>query len=190
MRIGEYALLELCIDCVMLVYLMPHVPKTRSMSTETDVTQCHVAQAFELIYFRLLRHLCALVEAYIDLVDVEAGAMMTLKTATYFLCRSVSRQVEASGVGQVPTESPPKPTPITQEPKAEIVISTTKPIRVKVLQKPLDLAEGDRKPISKLPDIKSLQQRRVTAWSEHLKRFRDAKYDDRVGLKKELTKLI
>lgn len=190
MKIGDYALLELCIDCVMLVYLMPHVPKTRSLSTETDVTQCHVAQAFELVYFRLLRHLCALVEAYIDLVDVEAGAMMTLKTATHFLCRSVNRQAEASGAGQVPTDSPPKPTPSTQEPKGEIVISTTKPLRVKVLQKPLDLVEGDRKQISKLPDIKSLQHRRITAWNEHLKRFRDAQYDDRVGLKKELAKLV
>lgn len=62
----ELALLEITCDCVMLRYLLPHLTKVRSMTNplETEVDQGQFSQAFELIYYRLVRQLCALVELY------------------------------------------------------------------------------------------------------------------------------
>lgn len=92
--IGDYSILELCIDIVMLKYMMPHLTKNGQ-----SVITCKFSMAFELVYLRLLRHLCAFIEAYIDLNESEARAMMTLKTAKQLLCQGLNRQGSSSSAG-------------------------------------------------------------------------------------------
>lgn len=195
MHVGDYAILEVCVDCVMLRHLMKRLPKRRT-GLDTSVDQTQIAQVFELIYFRLLRHLSALIEAYIDLVEVEARAMMTLKTAKYLLCRSLNRQHDQSAGNRShpPLGSPPLRTRSSSidasHSLVDGVISTRRRrVRPSLLQEELVGAIGDNVEISSVSDIKTLHRARVKTWNEQIRTYRSEKYDQQAGLQAELEQL-
>jgi hypothetical protein len=186
--IGEYALLELAIDCVMLLHIRPHMAKSRaSNKLETEVSDNALTRAFELIYTRLLRHLCAFVEAYIDLIDFGAGAMMTINAARFLLTRSYNRQNGKSGGQRVKSGNSP---PLRKLSASLVVTTTSQTGKVQLLKELLKPAEGNQEEVSEWTDIRYLQQIRMKDYHKHLASYIKDGCDKEAGLSKELGILL
>ncbi len=178
--VGEYALLELCIDCVMLKYLLPHLSKTRTLHGETDLEETRLAQVFELIYFRLLRHLCSFIEAYAEIYPENfTRIMMTVKTARFLLTRSLTRQTKKKGAGN---ENPRLGHPIKQDKDKDALQDC-------LLKESLKFAVGDEKEIDNISEIKKLHFDRMSQWYTNVCEFRTYGGDKDIGLTTELKLL-
>jgi hypothetical protein len=207
--IGDYALLELCIDCVMLKYLLPHLPKEEAKNlTVNSVKESLIAKVFELVYYRLLRHLCPLIEALIELNGIEsrammtipsARAMMTISSAKFLITRSLNRQSGNQSAGNRKQRLGSPLPELETTPKADVhatrdgVISTYNGGAVgddvPLLKEVLIPAEGDKKEISEITEIKRLHRDRTQLWGKHLQNFRRKELDKSAGLTDELKVL-